>query len=459
MHRGTAGSYAESMVRARSLEIGVAAGVLAGSACGKDDGPEASGSATSGITTATSGITDDDDDDADGTGEKLDIGPGTDLGPAGDCGDMGGMMGGDPEFSFIWIANSPEGTVSKIDTVTGIEVGRYYTGPGNGSDDPSRTSVNLAGDAAVTNRGGGIARFAAREENCVDGNGNGTIDTSSGAGDVRQFGEDECLLWHIPLPGGGGGNQQGPRPTAWDLGDDGNPCTTDDDRVWVGYFDIASNLGHFYRLQGADGTILDEVDAPNWDLTGGKSYGPYGGATDADGNFWVTGLQGPLVRIDGTTLATQQWEAPPTTAIYGMTLDAEGEPWMAGLNGELSHFDPATQQFEVFPIGANALRGLQIDRDGYAWAAVNGQCGVAQFDTATKTVVNALIPLQGCGTPVGVSIDVEGYVWVPDQGANLAFKLDPNTLTATTTPGLVQPYTYSDMTGSGLGLVVNPPTG
>ena len=47
----------------------------------------------------------------------------------------------------------------------------------------------------------------------------------------------------------------------------------------------------------------------------------------------------------------------------------------------------------------------------------------------------------------------------PDQGANLAFKMNPETYDTTVTAGLVQPYTYSDMTGAGLGLVYNPPAG
>jgi hypothetical protein len=455
--------YAEHM---RSGLADVARWVLAGSValgsgCGGNGGRE-SGSGSANDTgvgslsiggTATEGV-----DDTRG-GDKLDVGGGSDLGPGGDCpGGGGGGMPGEVEFSLIWIANSPEGTVSKIDTMTGVELGRYYTGPTDGNDDPSRTSVNLAGDVAVTNRFGGITKFAAREAQCIDQNGNGAIDSSTGPTDVRPFGEDECLLWHVPLPNGGS-NQQGPRPTAWDAGESNNPCLPDGFRVWVGYYEINAGLGHFYRLSGNDGTILDEVMATSgWDPQG-TEYGPYGGAVDSAGNFWVTGLFGNLVRIDAVTLDVQQWDFPEGTDPYGMTVDSEGHPWTAGWYGHLVHFDPDSEAFEVFQVGSNTLRGLQIDREGQLWAAVNGNCGVAQFDLASKTIVNPLIPLPGCGTPVGVSIDVDGFVWIPDQGANLAFKMDPNTYATTITNGLVAPYTYSDMTGAGLGLVFNPPTG
>jgi hypothetical protein len=55
---------------------------------------------------------------------------------------------------------------------------------------------------------------------------------------------------------------------------------------------------------------------------------------------------------------------------------------------------------------------------------------------------------------------VEGYVWVVDRGAEVAYKVDPGTKqVALTVTGLVEPYTYSDMTGHGLGLVANPPQG
>ena len=453
-----------------ALRCAVALAMVGASACGDDENRTgASGSASNTGITGITGITgagtetdsnsgNDDNDSAD-DGDKLDV-LGSDLGPGngGDCGGPMGM-GGMNDYSIIWIANSPAGHVSKIDTKTGVELGRYWTGPTQGTDDPSRTAVNLEGDVAVANRAGGITKFAARVEQCVDLNGNGTIETSNGPNSVLAWGTDECMLWHNQLPYPEMDNTQGPRPTSWDAGDNGNPCVFNDDRVWNGWWVRAENTAYFRRFDGATGAQLDEVVVPGWDITMSKTYGPYGGATDGQGNFWVTGLCGPLLKIDGDDLTTQKWEVPGEACPYGMTVDGNGHVWSAGLNGEVMHFDPATQMFDVYPIAGQVLRGTMIDRNGMLWAAANQPCALVQFDTAARTFVNTAIPLGGCGTPVGVSIDIDGFVWVPDQGANLAFKVDPMTYAFTTTGGLIQPYTYSDMTGAGLGLVINPPAG
>jgi hypothetical protein len=100
-----------------------------------------------------------------------------------------------------------------------------------------------------------------------------------------------------------------------------------------------------------------------------------------------------------------------------------------------------------------------IDQNGEAWVAGNDPCALVRFDTVGKTLIDGSIDLPGCDEPVGVSIDVDGMVWVVDRGASVAYKVDPGDLSAVTVQGLVSPYTYSDMTGAGLGLVVNPPAG
>jgi hypothetical protein len=352
--------------------------------------------------------------------------------------------------------------VSKIDTRTATEVGRYYTGPTDGDDDPSRTSVNLAGDAAVANRAGGLTKIAAIEARCFDRDGDGAIRTSTGPDDVLPFGEDECMRWHVSLPSPasppGEERSQGPRPTAWDAGSGEGGCSTDDARLWNGWWSYAEGTAYFRRFDGETGATLDEVVVPDYHPGQDWSYGPYGGAVDGEGHFWVTGLYGPLLRIDAETLVVDIWPMPQGSSAYGMGVDADGHVWTAGVDGgALTHFDPDAETFDVYATGNGSLRGLMIDRNGHLWAAGNAPCSLVQFDVTTRSLINGAVPLPGCDTPVGVSIDVDGFVWSPDQWANVAFKVDPSTYTITTVAGLVQPYTYSDMTGAGLDLVVNPP--
>ena len=378
-----------------------------------------------------------------GGGPKFDLGVTPDAGQGG-CGDGDGK----PKFSYIWISNSPEGTVSKVNTFTGLEEGRYRAGPG--VPDPSRTSVNLLGDAAVVDRNGGIMKVAAETKNCVDLNANGMIDTSSGPGNVLAWGSDECVLWHKPLPSN---SNRGPRPVAWEGFYDPKTCTGTSDRVWVGHFDQSLDIGHFYRLDGKTGATLDMVDVSPWS---GQSFGPYGGAVNKDGDFWVLGWNtGPLIRIDAETLQVDQWPTPPGAFVYGFGLDKNGDPWAAG-SSQYHHFSVQTQTWQTFTSGSS-MRGLQADIAGNIWIAEDFPCGVHQVDAATGNHLN-LFQIPGCSQPVGISIDVEGFVWVVDQGANAAFKVDPvGPSLALTVGGLVGPYTYSDMTGAGLNLVVNPP--
>lgn len=433
--------------------------------CGRDEKPDANvdagGSGDDGIVLEGGTVADETiGSSADETGDKLDVEPGQASAGGGDCNGGGGMMG-ENTFSIIWIANSPEGTVSKIDTETGTELGRYWTGPSEGDDDPSRTAVNLEGDVAVSNRGGGVLKFASETTRCVDRNGNGTIETSTGAGNVLAWGEDECMLWRIETPFDGEHNH-GPRPTAWDAGAQQDPCQAQDDRLWIGWWMIADNTGHFERLDGADGSNIDTVDIVGWDSVDGvDDYGPYGGAVNGEGDLWISGRSpGPLAHIDSETLDYTVYQVPEGTSPYGITVDKNGDPWMGDWNGGVLHFDPVSETFDhIDTPNVSRERGLMVDRNGFAWVAGNDSCALVKIDTATRTLVSDTIALPGCDDPVGISIDAMGFVWVVDRGAEIAFKVDPVALTSVTVAGLVGPYTYSDMTGAGLGLVTNPPQG
>ncbi len=368
----------------------------------------------------------------------------------------GGCTGGGSDYAFstIWIANSPEGTVSKIDTRTGTELARYVTGP-ESSPDPSRTSVNLQGNVAVGNRGGSIATIANRLADCVDQDGDGQIQTSTGAQDVLAWGEDECVLWHADLPFSGDNHTGGPRAVAWDVGETpASACDDAEPRVWVGWRDMPGDTVLLRRLDGKTGETDAEVAIDSWD--GRWGHGSYGGAVDGENNFWALGTWSTLIRVDGVTLDVDRWENSEHNA-YGIAIDADGNPWLAGFDGRLTHFDVASETFvDHGNPGPGRLRGLAIDVDGYAWIAGNNDCGLVQFDIMSETVVDAGIALPGCSNPVGVSIDVDGHVWVVDRDSSEAYRLDPADGDILTVEGLVNPYTYSDMTGAGLGLVFPP---
>ena len=109
--------------------------------------------------------------------------------------------------------------------------------------------------------------------------------------------------------------------------------------------------------------------------------------------------------------------------------------------------------------GGARLRGLAIDREDQVWIASNLPCGLVQFDIESGEVVDAAIELPDCDEPVGISIDDDGFVWVVDQQSDRAYRVDPSSYEIVTVDTLVGPYTYSDMTGGGLRLVVDPPVG
>ena len=106
--------------------------------------------------------------------------------------------------------------VSKINTMTGIEVGRLRP-PVAGR----RQHLADLGQSVRRRRGleprprrRHQGRGPARE--CIDNNGNGMIDTSTGPNDIKPWGQDECVVWHtaIPSPGYSGGARR-PRGRAW----------------------------------------------------------------------------------------------------------------------------------------------------------------------------------------------------------------------------------------------------
>lgn len=387
-----------------------------------------------------------------------DFGNGTGTGalPGGTGALAAGDGDGDLELtgSYIWIANSDEGTVSKIDTRTMEELGRYLANP-NGDGHPSRTSVGATGAVVVANRGGGIdflggtgagvTKIEATSDLCEDRNGNGVIDTSTGAGDVKDWMEDECISWWTPI------DAYSNRPVSW-----APPSGPDaPEKVWTSgarNCTAAECYLTVYRLNGDTGVIEDQVEigplsgAPFTfaDILG--NYGAYGGAPDAGGHFWgFVANTTHLFRVDAVTLEVRTWPIPNANG-YGITVDPKGRVFVCGLFG-LSRFDPATQSWTEVA-GGGGTNGCMTDGGDRIWV---GGAGLQEYDAESMALIQT--HMVGGGVK-GVSIDFDNKVWGVGGGmsgnGSEAYRLDPATGQYDTFTGLVGAYSYSDMTGFGL---------
>jgi len=390
--------------------------------------------------------------DSDDDGPKFDLADSPDV--PGGCG-----AGGDVEVdeSFIWVPGTSDGTVAKIDTRTMVEVARYNIGPSGGTESASRTAVSGDGRFVVVNsRGTGRSTaVAANIADCVDRNMDGMITTSQNATDILAWDTDECVVWTTVHAAWGGSAQQGPRGITWTIGDwNEATCSFVNQKVWLGYL-AAGGDAHLIRLDGTTGALEEDLTVSGWV---GNGYAPYGGALDPQDRPWFTGLRGELVRVntDNMPVDVTRFTQPGNIQSYGMTVDPDGNPWMAGCSGPVSTYDVAAASWVSIPGTSACHRGMAIDHDFHVWVASNSPCELVEIDGATRTVV-AHHALSQCSTPIGVSVDVDGYVWLVDQ-AGWAWKIDPLNVPAmdqVTISG--NHYVYSDMTGGQLKSVTNPP--
>jgi len=365
---------------------------------------------------------------------KLDVFGQPDAPGAGPCGEGKGKGGGngvDPDFSYIWVANSGEGTVSKINTVSLEEEGRYWTRMDPGGS-PSRTSVSLNGDVAVANRSGGVIKIAARAESCPDAN-----NTSSGAADVKPF-PDGCVVWFTPF------NYTSQRPVAWAPGEWSDAsCSWENEMLWTS--GAQGEAVEVLLLNGEDGAVEETIPILG---TPAQYYGIYGAASDADGNFWGSQLGvGNLVRVDRNTFEYE--EHPMALNGYGMTVDTEGRAWTC--SSGVARFDPDDGTWQTNAnVGGGG--GCMVDGEGTLWLGGYGNAGGQLIGVDTETLmVTQQIPIPEYVH--GVSIDFYGYIWGVGFGQS-AYRVDKDDLSFETFAGLVGPYTYSDMTGWALSNVV-----
>ncbi|MEN8217584.1 MAG: DUF5074 domain-containing protein [Pseudomonadota bacterium] len=333
---------------------------------------------------------------------------------------------------FIWIANSGESTVSKINTDTGCELGRYRTGPGTGNaEDPSRTTVDLDGDVWVVNRKTNTAVKIAL--NPTDTNGDGTITTSQDTNgncliepsEVLAWGADDAVLFHIDV-------DAGPRAVAVDA----------QNNVWIG-----GKTGRTMRLYNGETGDQDPIK----EISIGKIC--YGAFVDRNGTLWISNDgDNSLTRIDDPagSHSITYIDSGDGGSVYGISLDEEGYIYTSAYNdNKLRKLDTATNTW-LYSVSIPGLdnmqaRGVTVGLDGDIWVAHTIANKITRHNAADGSVKATITINRG---PTGMATARDGKIWVSNRDSNNVMRIDPATNAVDFThEGHTGPYNYSDMTG------------
>jgi len=356
-------------------------------------------------------------------------------------------------FPFIYVAASGKGTVVKISTETGAVLGEYLSAPDRRGRDPSRTTVDINGNAWVANRAefdggrGSVVRIGLLENHqCVDRNRNGVIDTSTGLGDVRPWpnpsgvdsnggvssAADECIINYTRVTG------TGTRTVAVDANND----------VWVGGW---GNHAH-EKLSGVTGL---PISGTQFNI----GCGGYGGVIDGNGVLWSqTGLR---FVPNATPPPAGSGRCLSGVGNYGVAIDpATGHIWQTWgywYYSGVTEADSDGNLLHTYQHGAGNAQGVVVDGSGNVWVAhsLNGST-VGHLRTDGIFVGNVSV---GSG-PTGVAVDTNGKVWVTNYNSWNVMRIDPNAgpiggggyrvgaVDLTVYLGFnAYPYNYSDMTG------------
>jgi streptogramin lyase len=323
----------------------------------------------------------------------------------------------------LWVPNSDEGTVSKIDASSARELARYRTRGAN----PIRAAVDRRGDAWVLDGSllgqARLTKLAGVPERCVDRNGDG-LRTSQRPDDVLPLGADECVLLDLPLGAAG--------DDARSLALDG-ALAPDSERagnVWVGL----AAAQRLIALDGSSGAQIASVELPD--------FHAYASAFDAWGVLWLLDRDGFIASVDSfqQPLAAKIREVPfGCYALEGFSLDAQGRLLMSGFGCEsVLCYDPQRDSWQKTQVTSLLSPRAMLTLPAASWVGYESG-SIASVVSVPLGVGKTLSLASGDTTPyetVALSSDTLGQLWAistqggPD-GRGLATRFDPDTTQVT----------------------------
>jgi streptogramin lyase len=274
-------------------------------------------------------------------------------------------------YSYVWVVNSGDSTVTQIDSDSNVVVDTYDVGAY-----PSQVAVDLDGNAWVVNRAsdgqGTVTKIQA--EGCTGG---------------------DCVLFHHDI------GEVGDIPRAIVI-DEGN-------HPWVGTY----NGRTLYQLDSNTGEPIDEFPL---------SVRVYEMAIDSNGIIWIANLERPIEDIGklaafdsrrGRQIENSPWLIPDCSNPYDVSVDADGHVWIANWSCQnVVMFDPVEEEFTAWAPEEELLdevSSVAVDSAGMIWAATRANDTLARFDP----VEESWDLTESCAGPTDLGISTTGTIWAP----------------------------------------------
>jgi YVTN family beta-propeller protein len=320
------------------------------------------------------------------------------------------------ESETVWVANTGDGTVSKIDAVRAEEIARYQVGGA-----PERVAVDHNGDAWILapsfDARSTLTKLAGDRSACVDRDGDG-VRTSGARDEVLAAGTDECVLLtqEVGEPG----------EVARSLAIDGarTPDGLLGGDVWVGM----ERGARVVEFDGTTGELLGAVGMPG--------IAPYAAVFDPWGVLWVLDREGKLARVDpgARPAAVDVIEVPLSCfALESLASDRAGVLTLAGASCErVSLYDPARDRWDDVKTESVLTPHAVVALDDASWVVhLSGE--LSRVSRAPLAIEETYSLADDARTPIestAIGADALGRLWVVSarggpQGAGVVTRFDP----------------------------------
>lgn len=306
------------------------------------------------------------------------------------------------ESSTVWVPNTGEASVSKVDADSATEVARYRVAGAT----PERVAVDYLGDAWVLSPAlqgrAALTKIVADPARCGAGR------TSSGARQILPLGSDACVVQQLSV----GAQDELLRTLVID-------GTEAPDREFGGHLWLGAQRGQRLLMVSADdGSVLREVAVPG--------LAPFDAVFDAWGTLWLVDRAGLLGRVElaAEPATVEIIEAPLRCFEFdSIASDAQGVLTLTGAGCEsVVTYDPRVKRFaEVKTPGVLDARGVAVL--GVDSWVVHTAGRVSRVARDPLAIVETFELATRVATPIeslAVGADAAQRVWVVSSGGGEA---------------------------------------